>query len=228
MLDTTANELQLVATKTEPRIDSKQLADALGNGHRPTVALIDKYRTELESMGHVLFQKADGARLQGGGKAERVALLTEDQAFFLLTLSRNTERVVSLKVKLVQAFGRARRDAQQRKDEYLPEYHALHDRIKALAAGSEHERQVHMNFNKLVNAVAGIESGQRNSIPVAVLTAAQNVALNAMARATDHREGYQRAKVALGALAGLLAPQAEGLPVHAKQVAHHLLKGGAA
>jgi phage regulator Rha-like protein len=208
MLDTTANELQLVATKTEPRIDSKQLADALGNGHRPTVALIDKYRTELESLGHVLFQKADGARRQGGGKAERVALLTEDQAFFLLTLSRNTERVVSLKVKLIQAFGRARRDAQQRKDEYLPEYHALHDRIKTLAAGSEHERHVHMNFNRLVNKVAGIEAGQRKAVPVAMLTAVQHVASLAMAGAADHTEGYARAKAALGTLQSLLKPSA--------------------
>lgn len=199
--------LQLVTTTAEPRIDSRTLADNLGNKHTAVMALVKRYSAHLKSLNHLTFQMWDGDRRQGGGKAERVALLTEDQVVFILALSRNTERVVSLKVKLVQAFGRARREAQQRQTEYLPEYHALHDRIKALAAGSEHERHVHMNVNKLVNKVVGIAAGQRHTIPVAVLTAAQHVALNAMAEASDHHDGYRRTKSALNTLQGLLAPQ---------------------
>lgn len=49
-----------------------------------------------------------GERTQGGGNAERFALLNEDQAFFLLALSRNTERVVELKSDLIMAFREAR------------------------------------------------------------------------------------------------------------------------
>lgn len=207
---TQAAPLALVDAKDGPRIESRVLAQSMGNTHRPTVALIHKYREPLERFGQVLFKKAVGERKQGGGKAERVALLTEDQALFLLALSRNTDRVVELKFKLVQAFSAARRNAQQRQTEYLPEYHALHDRIKALAGGSENARFVHMNVNRLVNKVAGIEAGQRHTIPVAMLTAVNHVAALAMAGATDHHQGYARAKVALGTLQGLLAPPNSG------------------
>ncbi len=203
---TQAAPLALVDAKDGPRIESRVLAESMGNTHRPTVALIDKYREPLERFGHVTFKKAVGERKQGGGKAERVALLNEEQALFLLALSRNTDRVVELKFKLIQAFSAARRNAQQRKDEYLPEYHHLHDRIKELASGSDNERFVHMNMNKLINKVAGIEAGQRHTIPVAMLTAVNHVAALAMAGATDCHQGYARAKAALGTLQGLLAP----------------------
>ena len=203
---TQAAPLALVTVKDGPRIESRVLAESMGNTHRPTVALIDKYREPLERFGHVTFKKAVGERKQGGGKAERVALLNEEQALFLLALSRNTDRVVELKFKLVQAFSAARRNAQQRQTEYLPEYHALHDRIKALAGDSDHARFVHMNVNRLVNKVAGIEAGQRHTIPVAMLTAVNHVAALAMAGATDCHQGYARAKAALGTLQGLLAP----------------------
>ena len=202
--------LALVDAKDGPRIDSRLFAESLGNNHRPTVALIDKYREPLERIDHVLFKKAVGERKQGGGKAERVALLTEDQALFLLALSRNTDRVVELKFKLVQAFSAARRNAQQRQTEYLPEYHALHDRIKVLAGGTEHARFVHMNVNRLVNKVAGIEAGQRHTIPVAMLTAVNHVAALAMDGASDHHQGYERAKAALRTLQGLIAPPDKG------------------
>ena len=201
---TQAAQLELVEVKDGPRIESRLLAQSMGNTHRPTVALIDKYREPLERFGQVLFKKAVGDRKQGGGKSERVALLNEDQALFLLALSRNTDRVVELKFKLVQAFSAARRNAQQRKEEYLPQYHHLHDRIKVLASGSDNERFIHMNLNRLVNKVAGIEAGQRHTIPVAMLTAVNHVAALAMDGAADHHQGYARAKAALGTLQSLL------------------------
>ena len=68
-----------------------------------------------------------------------------------------------------------------------------------------------MNVNRLVNGVVGIEAGQRNSIPVAMLTAVNHVAALAMAGAVDHRDGYQRVKVALGTLQGLLEPPQRAL-----------------
>lgn len=201
--------LALVATDV-PRIDTRVLAELLGNTHRPTVALVEKYRSEFELHGKVCFKKAP---LPGSktGQSERFALLNEDQCFFALSLSRNTARVVALKSKLVTAFASARREAAQRQTEYLPQYHHLHDRIKELASGSENERLVHMNVNKLVNKVAGIQAGQRHTVPVAMLTAVNHVAALAMTGAMDHHDGYQRAKDALTTLQSLLVPAAEGL-----------------
>lgn len=196
------NALPLVAADV-PRLDSRVLAERLGNTHRATIALVEKYLSEFELHGKVCFKKAPLPSSKTG-QSERFALLNEDQCFFALSLSRNTARVVSLKSKLVTAFASARREAAQRKTEYLPEYHHLHDRIKELASGSENERLVHMNVNKLVNKVAGIQAGQRHTVPVAMLTAVNHVAALAMAGATDHRDGYQRAKSALATLQSLL------------------------
>ena len=72
---TQSAQLELVEVKDGPRIESRVLAESMGNTHRPTVALIDKYRDVLERFGHVTFKKAVGERKQGGGKAERIALL---------------------------------------------------------------------------------------------------------------------------------------------------------
>lgn len=196
----TISTLVLIATATEPRVDSRMLAPKLGNKHRHVIALVDKYLDAFKTHGHVSFKKADGERKQGGGKAERYALLNENQAYFLLSLSRNSEIVVTLKSKLITAFSDARRAADMRQTEYLPTYHAAHDRIKDLAAGAASGRFDHMNFNKLMNKVAGVEAGQRASAPVpkqALLIVGQMLATAAMQTARNSKVAYQQAKIAL-------------------------------
>ena len=195
-----ADVLALVIHKDEARIDSRLLAQHLRKKrHQDLFELIKRYEAKLLELGKVLFQTgaSTGSRT---GQRERFALLNEDQAFFVLTLSRNTPTVVYLKLKLIQAFGEARRAAQSHRTEYLPTYHALHDAIHARAAGSPNEKFVHMNVNKLVNKTAGIESGQRASasfLQQSMLTVAQAIAAKAMQQAPDHRTGFQQAKTAL-------------------------------
>ena len=123
-------------------------------------------------------------------------------------LERNTETVVALKSKLIKAFGDARRAADLRKAEYLPQYHQLHDRLGTLAAGSLNERHVHTNVNKLLNKFAGIEPGQRANAALpqqALLIVGQLVATNQAQGAADHHDGYQRIKTGLTALQGAIA-----------------------
>lgn len=192
--------LALVIRSQAARIDTRLLAEHLKKKrHQDLFGLVKQYEGQLRALGKVLFETgaSTGSRT---GQTERFALLTEDQAYFVLTLSRNTPTVVDLKLRLVQAFGEARRAAQMHGAEYLPTYHALHDQIHALAGGSPNERFVHMNVNKLVNKVAGIEAGQRaraNIPQQSLLIVAQAVAAQAMGRAPDHRAGFQQAKTAL-------------------------------
>ena len=193
----------LTIVKAEPRIDSRLLAKSLRNKHKAAMALIERYADKFKAFGQLPFKKEVGDRAQGGGNPERFALLNEDQAFFLLSLSRNSDHVVGLKVRLVKAFGEARRAAGQHGAEYLPTYHQLHDELHALAAGSDHERHVHMNVNRLINKTVGIEAGQRSAAPMptqSLLTVAQIVAAKAIRGAPDHRAGYQRIKSAMVAL----------------------------
>ncbi|MGO0632070.1 Rha family transcriptional regulator [Pseudomonas sp. SAR267] len=102
------SRITLTQYKGEPRVDSRLLAKQLGTQHKSSMELIDKYAGKIRRFGHLPFQTEVGKRAQGGGKAERFALLNEDQAFFLLALSRNTDRVVDLKADLIMAFREAR------------------------------------------------------------------------------------------------------------------------
>lgn len=200
------DKLALVIRNETARIDTRVLAAHLKKKrHQDVFELVKRYEGRLLELGKLLFQTGASADSRTG-QTERFALLTEDQAFFVLTLSRNTPTVVDLKVKLVKAFGEARRAAQVNGAEYLPTYHALHDAVHELAAGSSNERFIHMNVNRLINKAAGIEAGQRARADLpqqAMLTVAQAVAAQAMGRAPDHQTGYQQAKAALVSLSRL-------------------------
>ena len=198
----TTDAFTLNTVKVEPRIDSRLLAKSLGTKHQSTFELLKGHRTDFEELGKVRFETgaSPGSKT---GQTERFALLNEDQSYLLLTYSRNTDRTRQLKVKLVKAFGEARRAAGQHGTEYLPSYHQLHDQLHTLAAGSDHERHVHMNVNRLINKTVGLEPGQRSaaSMPVqSLLAVAQAVAVQATRGAPDHRAGYQRIKIAMAAL----------------------------
>lgn len=182
----------------EPRVDSRLLAVRLQVHHKNMMELIERYLSQLERFGILPFEteKLEGS---GRGRPERYALLNEDQSYFLLSLSRNTDHVVSLKANLVEAFGKLRKAAAP-EEEYLPSYHELHDRVHALAANSSNIAFVHQNFNKLINKTAGIASGQRATLESAsrsLVCVAQAVATRAMSAANDHHDGYQAAKVAM-------------------------------
>jgi phage regulator Rha-like protein len=199
---TSPEPVALTIVKAEPRIDSRLLALQLGNQHKNVRELLEEHKVDFMELGVLRFETAKPTSDQGG-RPEKFAILNEDQCYLLLTYSRNTARTRQLKVKLVKAFGEARRAAGLRQAEYLPTYHALHDEIHALAAGSEHERHVHMNVNQLINKTVGLEAGQRGaaSMPVqSLLAVAQAVAVKAARGAADHRDGYQRIKSAMGAL----------------------------
>ena len=198
--------LVLVATKTEPRVDSRLLAKQLGIKHPNLFAQVKTHKTDFEEFGKVTFQT--GAL--PSGQSEKFATLNEDQAYLLLTFSRNTVKVRALKIKLVKAFSNARRAAAVRHTEYLTSYHAMQERIHELAQGSPKERFLHMNVAKLVNQVAGIEAGQRPgaALPTqSVLAVAHMLAAAALRGATDRHQIQGLVKKALAPLAGLAAPQ---------------------
>ena len=189
-------KLALVIRKDEARIDSRVLALHFGRPHQSLFEMVKDHRADFEKLGLLRFQTGKA----NGGRPERFALLTEDQAYLLLTYTRNTAKARALKIRLIQAFGEARRAAQSHRVEYLPTYHALHDAIQARANGTPKERFFHINTNKLINKAVGIASGQRSSASLpqqSLLTVAQAIAAKAMQQAPDCKAGYQQTRTAL-------------------------------
>ena len=148
----------VTTTKGETRIDSRLVAQYLGIKPFNLVEQIKDHKTAFEQLGIIRFQTG---LITKKGRPEKFALLNEDQAFLALTFRRNSPKIVSMKVGLVKAFSEARRAADIRKTEYLPQYRDLHNAIKAKSNGSPNERFLHMNANKEVNRLVGIQSGQR-------------------------------------------------------------------
>ena len=198
--------ITLTVKADESRVDSRLLAQRLGVLHRSSFRLIADHLPDFEEFGKVRFEIA-ALPESGTGQRERFALLNEDQAYLLLTYSRNTTKTRALKVKLVQAFSSARKAAELRRTEYLPSYHSLHEQVALLAGDSPHAQFVHQNVNKAINRAVGIEPGTRRALPVpqqSLLVLAQSLAAKALAGAHDHHDGYRLAKAALQRLTGLL------------------------
>jgi phage regulator Rha-like protein len=184
---------------SEDRADSRILADRLQNQHKNVLELIERYPEQMERFGKVAFKTEP----LPSGQRGRVAYLNEDQCYFLLSLSRNSDHVVDLKANLVEAFRESRESKKLIEEEYKPTYRQLHDTAHELAKDSSNEKFIHLNLNKAVNKAVGIEPGQRKSLGVparSMVTVAQMVATKAMEGAADHREGYQRAKESLSQL----------------------------
>lgn len=102
------SRINLTEYKGEPHVDSRLLAEQLDNKHKNAMALIERYLGRFKEFGVVPFQTEKPLAGTAGGRPERLALLNEDQAFFLLALCRNNDRVVNLKAGLIMAFREAR------------------------------------------------------------------------------------------------------------------------
>ncbi|GAB3385366.1 Rha family transcriptional regulator [Azotobacter armeniacus] len=205
-----SNAITLVQFKGEARVDSRLLAGQLDNQHKASMALIDRYAAKFKRFGVLPFQMEKPTAGSAGGRPERYALMNEDQSYYLLSLSRNTDIVVDLKADLIAAFREARDRANVTDTQYLPLYHAMHDEVAALArrakecGSSTPERMFHINANKALNAVMGIASGERDTLTIEqrlLLTTLQAVWRNhlhaSLECGDDHHEAFRKAKAAV-------------------------------
>lgn len=95
-------------------VDSRLVARELGIEHENFMETIRSHETLVEQeFGFFRFQTG---KIQGRGRPEKFAYLTEDQATFLMTLSRNTPEVIQCKVRLVKGFSKAKDLLRRRQD----------------------------------------------------------------------------------------------------------------
>lgn len=87
-------------------VDSRIIADELGVQHKTLIETIGKHKDSIESNFGLITFETEKVNV---GRPAQFCYLTEDQAIFLGTLSRNSEAVVKFKVTLVKSFQNARR-----------------------------------------------------------------------------------------------------------------------
>lgn len=91
----------------EARVDSRKLAVELDVEHESVIRLVDRNYNDFSDFGILRFQIEE---IKKRGQPLRFTFLNEDQCYFALTLVRNTKVSIVLKKKLVQEFGRLRRE----------------------------------------------------------------------------------------------------------------------
>lgn len=132
------NPVKLVDVRdSKPFTTTLQIAIGLGLQHASVIKLVRTYRPDFSDLGPIRFEIRKGEALLHGGyaKATEYAVLDEQQATFLMTLLRNSPRVIAFKKSLVKAFFEARALLQT-------DYFALMQQREALNAKLECEKEI--------------------------------------------------------------------------------------
>ncbi|KDB00571.1 putative phage protein [Apilactobacillus kunkeei EFB6] len=134
----------------EPFTTNVVVAKYAGISYRAVNQLINRYKDEITSLGVSSF-KMTKLKVNSTGRPVEVYPLNEQQASFLITLLKNTEKVVQFKYKLTKAFFETSKDLQKRKLEHAQSKvitKSLGDAIKDNPmTNSSHD---YSNFNKLI------------------------------------------------------------------------------
>lgn len=88
-------------------VDSRLIAMELEIQHKNFLTTVKKYKTEIEQDFGALAFQTDG--LQGTASYAEYCYLNEEQATYVMTLSKNTDKVRYCKRKLVKSFAQAKK-----------------------------------------------------------------------------------------------------------------------
>jgi len=135
----TTNILQVIESNGDLVIDSRLIADTLGIEHRAFMRTVDKYLADIQAFGQLRFENATVTNSVGASNITKFVLLNEAQATFVMTLSRNTRKVIDCKLNLVTAFEKAKSIIR----EVIP---AQNDRLRELELENENLRLVNKNY----------------------------------------------------------------------------------
>lgn len=116
-------EIQVIENDGVLLVDSRLIASRIGVEHESFIRTISKYKNQTEQAFGTLRFEIGASNMPDGRinpSPPQWVLLTEDQATFLMTLSRNTPEVVQCKIELVQKFSEAKRLLAQQGITILP------------------------------------------------------------------------------------------------------------
>ena len=142
------SNLQIQNKEEQLVVDSRLVSKELGIEHKHFVRTIRKYQETIESSFGCLSLENSNVELPNGGTREDFShyWLNEEQATFLMTLSRNTTEVIQCKANLVQAFSEAKRQLSSNQLSVPKDYPS------ALRAAAEAYEQKQLALEKLDKA----------------------------------------------------------------------------
>jgi phage regulator Rha-like protein len=209
------NSIAVVQRGSQLVVDSRLVAADLGIKHKNFLETIRKYQKDLEEFGEVPFQTAVESK---SNNPEVFCWLTEEQATFAMTLSRNSAKVIECKKKLTRWFYAAKKLLQQRRNaEWIEARDAGKrnrrqetDGIKAFieyakAQGSQNAEKYYANLTKMENKALFLVEQKypnlRDVLGVAelgLIAVADVIVLNAlkdgMAQVLHYKDIYKLAK----------------------------------
>lgn len=104
----------VIIEEDEPKTTSYIVAEQLGIAHRNMVGLIKDHQERIEKhFGVLRFETSKPQVGSVGGRPEQSVILTENQAHYVLTLSRNTDKAMEVKALFVKAFAQAKQQLAQ-------------------------------------------------------------------------------------------------------------------
>jgi phage regulator Rha-like protein len=136
--------IQVITLQDQLVVDSRLIADELGIKHENLRKTVEKYLTELQEFGIIVFETQKILEGASRGRPERYCYLNEDQATFLMTLSRNTPQVVACKQNLVKAFSKAK--------------HLITEATHPPRLSSERELEIELEIAKTKLEIAKVEA----------------------------------------------------------------------
>lgn len=191
--------------------DSKVIADGTNNEHHAIQQIIKKYQKDIEDFGVVRFThfKCENSK---GGRPEKIYLLNEEQATFVITLLKNSPKVVAFKKELVKQFYSMRKVLLEKQTEMWIETRQKGKLVRksevgvikqlvdyAKSQGSTHADMLYMTYSKLANKYAGIS--KRDTATVIQLnqlliyeTIAENLIKEGMKQGMNYKQIYQITK----------------------------------
>lgn len=101
--------LEIITIQDKLVVDSRLIAQELEISHaNALLRTIRKYQEEIQEFGVLVFESQKPIESNQGGRPEVFCYLNEEQATYVMTLSKNTDKVRQCKRNLVQAFSRAK------------------------------------------------------------------------------------------------------------------------
>lgn len=155
--------------------NSKIIAEGTGNQHHAVQQIIAKYENDIKDFGTLAFEMRP-VKYSRGTNEEKIYLLNEEQATFVITLLRNSKTVVKFKKELVRQFYAMRKFLLEKQSEQwnstriankenrLKETDVIKQLVEyAKEQGSTHSDKLYLTYTKLAKTVI---NGKRENLTI--------------------------------------------------------------